>query len=134
VLTSSSERARVCGLGLRDPDFWSNGFPVWAICGPYYRKTLVLGDVIFFVPKKWATRKAEIEDCVCTGILVVARTLPSSEDVMADPQVDTEYKKGYKSDLVVHLKRDRVQAPRTEKIRSHALVLGDGTGALRDME
>lgn len=100
-------------------------FPVWAVCGPYYREALDPGDVVFFAPKKSATRKAGLDDYVCTGILVVAEKLPCSKDVMADPRLTSEYKKKYRSDLAAHLRRDREQAPRTEKIRPCNFVLGD---------
>jgi hypothetical protein len=117
----------VCGLGLRDPDFWSNDFPVWAICGPYYRNALVPRDVVFFAPKKSAIRKAGLEDYVCTGILVVEEKLHCSEDVMTNPRLDSEYKKKYKSDLAAHLKRDRA---RTKKIRSLNFVIGNSSNSI----
>jgi len=117
----------VCGLGLRDPDFWSNDFPVWAVCGPYYRNALFPGDIIFFAPKKSATRKAWLDDYVCTGILVVAEKLPCSENVMADTRLTSEYRKNYRSDLTAHLKRDRA---RTKKTRPRNFVLGDSSKSI----
>jgi hypothetical protein len=112
----------VCGLGLRDPDFWSNAYPVWAICGPYYRKALDLGDIVFFVPKKAATRKAKLDGYICTGILVVAEKLPNQEYVNVDQRLNPLYKKRYKKDLDAHLERDKAG---TKKIRPCNFVLGN---------
>jgi len=116
--------ARGCGLAIRDPDFWSNDYPVWAVCGPYYRKVLGTGDIVFFVPIRAAIRKAGLDGYVCTGILVVAEKLPGPEAVMLDPRLTKEYKKKYRADLTAHLEKDNV---RTKKIRSCNFVLGDSS-------
>jgi len=114
----------ICGVGLRDPDFWSNACPVWAICGPYYRKALDPGDIVFFVPKQAALRKAMLDDYVCTGTLVVEEKLPCSEVVMADARLAKEYKKRYKVDLAAHLETDKA---RTKKIRSCNFIVGNSS-------
>jgi len=113
---------RDCGLGLRDPDFWSNDFPVWGVCGPYYRKALDIGDVIFFAPKKVSITEAGLSDYICTGILVVANVLPSLECVMADARLTVKYKEKYKADLDAHLKKDK---ERTKKVRPCNFIIGE---------
>ncbi|MCX6653525.1 MAG: hypothetical protein NTY03_00230, partial [Candidatus Bathyarchaeota archaeon] len=42
---------KICA-GFCDPDFFTNPFPIWSICGPYVRNTLRRGDVVFFLPSK----------------------------------------------------------------------------------
>lgn len=114
----------VCGLGLRDPDFWSNDNPVWAICGPYHRKQLNHGDIVFFVPKKAAIMEARLKDYVCTGILAVANKLPCREEVEVDHRLTPLYKERYEKDLDAHLKKDN---ERTKKIRPCNFVVGDSS-------
>jgi len=55
-----------CGQ-IRDPDFWSNPVPVWAVCGPYYRSHLAIGDIVFFIPQKKSLRDAGFHDYIFTG-------------------------------------------------------------------
>ena len=114
--------AKACGRGLRDPDFWSNDCPVWAVCGPYCRQSLDRGDVIFFAPKKGAIKRAKLADFVCTGILVVDRKIDNSESVLLDTQLTEDYKKRYCKDLAAHLKKDK---KRSKIIRSRNFVVGD---------
>lgn len=62
-------RADHCDL--MDPDFVSNDQPVWSICGPYVRKNLEKGDVLFFLPQKSRLIKAGSRpEYICTGVLV----------------------------------------------------------------
>jgi len=113
----------ICGLGLRDPDFWSNDYPVWAICGPYYRKALESRDVVFFVPKRAAIGKARLDDYICTGILVVRDKL-SREDVKVDSGLTQSYKARYEVDLDAHLRKDNA---RTRRLRPLNFILGDSS-------
>lgn len=114
----------VCGVELRDPDFWSNACPVWAICGPYYREALDPGDFVFFLPKQTAIRKAKLDDYICTGVLVVQERLPGPEFVMTDTRLTKEYKKRYNVDLAAHLKTDKA---RTRKIRPCNFIVGNSS-------
>jgi hypothetical protein len=110
--------------GVRDPDFWSNEFPVWAICGPYYRASLRKGDVVFFVPKMSSVRMAGLRDLICSGFLVVAEKVPDANSVMMDDRLTNTYRERYKADLIGHLKNDR---PRTRIIRQQNFIVGDRT-------
>lgn len=110
-----------CKIGLRDPDFWENKIPVWSICGPYVRTSLVKGDIVFFIPKKKPTLKAGLRSYMCSGILVVEDKIIKSNEVMLDNRLTQMYKKRYKFDLYEHLKRDK---PRTKKIRSKNIIIG----------
>lgn len=112
----------VCRVGLRDPDFWSNACPVWAICGPYYRKVLDPGDIVFFIPKQAATREAMLDDYICTGTLVVEEKLPCPKAVMTDARLTKEYKKRYEVNLAAHLETDKA---RTKKIRPRNFIIGN---------
>lgn len=111
-----------CRIGLRDPDFWSNDYPVWAICGPYYRTSLQRGDVVFFVPKRSSSRKAGLEDYICAGMLVVNDKISDSKKVMTDGRLTERYKRRYQTDLNEHLKRDR---PRTRRVRPKNFTIGN---------
>lgn len=111
-----------CRVGLRDPDFWSNGWPVWGICGPYYRTSLQKGDVVFFVPKKGSSREANLEYYVCAGILVVDDRIPDPKEIMTDSRLTETYRRRYQADLNEHLKRDR---PRTRQIRPKNFIIGN---------
>ena len=65
--------------GFIDPDFWSNPFPVWSICGPYARSSLTNGSVIFFLPTMSSWKDAGIYDYICTGMLVVKKKVNKEE-------------------------------------------------------
>jgi len=114
-----------CRKGIRDPDFWSNDFPVWAICGPYYRVQLRPDDVVFFVPKKNSIRKAGLKDYICAGILVVDYKITDSKKVMANNGLTDGYRQSYETDLKRHLKEDK--SNRTKRIRPENFIVGDQT-------
>ena len=69
----------VCGLV--DPDFRSNKTPIWSVCGPYVRKKLQVGDVVFFLPVQSKAKKAGIWNGYSsfTGVLVVKKILNLKE-------------------------------------------------------
>lgn len=111
-----------CTRGIRDPDFWSNECPVWAICGPYYRASLQKEDVVFFVPKKRSIRKAGLADYICSGVLVVEEKIPDAKKVMVDDRLTQRYRESYEADLDAHLKNDK---PRTRIVRPKNFIIGD---------
>jgi len=105
-----------------DPDFWSNApTPVWAICGPYYRAALRKGDIIFFIPQKYAIEQTGLQDYIFTGFLVVDSIHTKPSDVRNDSRIDRNYYKKYRRDLNNHMQHD---APRTKRIRAHNFVVG----------
>jgi len=108
--------------GIRDPDFWSNDVPVWGICGPYVRTSLEKGDILFFLPKKWSWKKADLQDYICAGILVVNRVLPNVESVLNCNLLTDSYKREWKNDLNAHLRNDK---PRTKNIRGKKFIIGN---------
>ncbi len=89
------------GCGLEDPDFSTNGFPVWAICGPYARKGVKPGDTLFFVPKMKGLREAGLGDrgYFCTGILCVAEIVGDEQTLQRDNRFSEAYKRKYTSSL-----------------------------------
>lgn len=111
-----------CTHGIRDPDFWSNECPVWAICGPYHRISLQKKDVVFFVPKKRSIRIAGLSDYICSGILVVEERIPDARKVKVDDRLTQRYRESYKADLDAHLKNDK---PRTRIVRPKNFIIGD---------
>jgi len=116
-----------CKRGVRDPDFWSNDFPVWAICGPYYRMKLQREDVVFFVPKKNSTRQAGLKDYICASILVVDDKIPDSKKVIMEDRLTKRYRQSYEADLNEHLKNDK---PQTRLVRPKNFIIGDRSKSL----
>ena len=112
------------GCGLEDPDFSTNGFPVWAICGPYARKGVKPGDTLFFVPKMKGLREAGLGDrgYFCTGILCVAEIVGDEQTLQRDNRFSEAYKRKYTSSLKDHLRGDK---ERTKGIRPYGIVVGD---------
>jgi hypothetical protein len=105
-----------------DPDFWENGFPVWAVCGPMARARLEACDALFFVPTSETSRAAGVGESVCTGYLVVKEILPSDLALLADPRFTPRYKENYRVDLKAHLKDD---PGRTRVQRQQNIIVGD---------
>ncbi len=111
-----------CRLLNPDPDFRENGFPVWAICGPWVRATLDPGDVLFFVPTPSSCQVARIQDTPLAGYLLVQEILADGKALLADRRFTSRYRENYKIDLREHLKRDR---PKTRSLRPKNIVAGD---------
>ena len=111
----------ICGL--IDPDFRSHELPIWSVCGPYVRKTLEIGDVVFFLPIKSKAKKAGIWNGYSsfTGVLVVDKTLTNMAQLLQDPKISSSYKRKYKRSLLNHLNGDRLQ---TRNIRPQRIILG----------
>lgn len=105
-----------------DPDFWENGIPVWAICGPWVRARLEVRDVLFFVPTLQASRSAGVNESLCTGYLVVNEILPNDSALLADPRFTRRYKETYRIDLKAHLEGD---PKRTRTLRRQNIVIGN---------
>lgn len=109
--------------GFVDPDFWSHEFPIWSVCGPYVRSSLKEGDVVFFSPCKESWEEAGLPDYICTGMLIVGKKLEKNK-FLNMPEIVQGYKNNYKTSLNKHLVRDRVEAPKTEKIRDKNIIIG----------
>ncbi len=105
---------------ISDPDFWSNKFPIWSICGPYVRNKLKKHDIIFFLPNKKSLAKLELEEPVCTGVLYVSEIIHDFNQLRK--KIYEEYYKKYIIDLRNHLRKDTI---RTKKIRDKNIVIGD---------
>jgi len=117
---------------LTDPDFVTNGQPVWSICGPYVRKNLEQGDVLFFLPQKSRLLKAgRAPDYICTGVLVVQDIIREGGRDLKDSRLSEKYRRQYVHSYNLHIKGskgergDQKRAPRTAMIRSHNIILGD---------
>jgi hypothetical protein len=111
---------------LPDPDFWSNTVPVWALCGPYHRAKLEPGDMIFFIPKIDAIRKAGLKDHIFSGVLVVGEKLLEVDEVARHRFLREDYTRHYRRDLRAHLEDDRKRnRERTRSLRSTNFIVGD---------
>jgi hypothetical protein len=111
---------------LPDPDFWSNTVPVWALCGPYHRAKLEPGDMIFFVPKIDAIRKAGLRDYIFSGVLVVGEKPSNVHEVARHRFLREGYVRHYRRDLRAHLEDDRKRnRERTRSLRSTNFIVGD---------
>jgi hypothetical protein len=113
---------------LRDPDFWTNRFPVWGVCGPYVRNSLQPGDIVFFVPQLNRIKKANLShaDYIFTGILVVSDLISESREVMKDNRLTETYKRYYLRDLRDHLNKID-KGNRTSEVRVRNFVVGTST-------
>ena len=116
---------KICGIA--DPDFWTNagrGTFVWSVCGPYVRKNLQLGDVLFFLPKASSIRKAGLghSDYICTGVLVV-EDLSDEQRVKYNPEILDVYKTRYAADLKHHRNSSK-ESKRTKLIRGKNIAIG----------
>ena len=109
--------------GFSDPDFWTNPFPVWSICGPYIRQSLSGSDVVFFLPSKASYLQAGYTDYLCSGVLVVDKVV-SKDTFLTMAEVSDLYKRDYKKNLDAHINRSE-EAPRTRRIRDKNIVIGD---------
>lgn len=119
-----SDRSPCCSIP--DPDFWSNTVPVWALCGPYHRAKLEPGDMIFFIPKIDAIRKAGLKYYIFSGVLVVGEKLSNTDEIARCRLLREGYVRRYSRDLRVHLKDDRKRkCERTRSLRSANFIVGD---------
>ncbi len=109
-----------CTELISDPDFWSNRFPIWSICGPYVRNNLKKDDIIFFLPNKKSLAKLKLVEPICTGVIYVSEIIHNSNQLRK--KVDEEYYNKYIIDLRNHLRKD---ANRTRKIRNKNIVIGN---------
>jgi len=117
------ERGRTgCRVLNPDPDFWENGFPVWAICGPQVRMTLDVDDVLFFTPTVAGSNAARLKTHLCTGYLTVSEIVTTDAALIADDRFTNRYRRNYRIDLQVHLKDD---CPRTRIQRPRNVIIGD---------
>lgn len=108
--------------GLVDPDFRSNGVPIWAVCGPYVRQRLQVGDILFFLPHKRRIVEAGLKPrYICTGVLVVSHTIDDSDQLIADSRINERYKRKYLESLRSHVSHDK---QRTGNIRRLKIILG----------
>ena len=109
--------------GFVDPDFWSNPFPVWSICGPTVRQTIRRGDIVFFLPKKDSYELAGYKDYLCSGILVVERVV-AKNIFLSMPELNELYKQNYLANLGKHVERDWKDAFSTSRVRGDNIVIG----------
>lgn len=124
--TSKDLRDKSPCCSIPDPDFWSNTVPVWALCGPYHRAKLEVGDTIFFIPKIDAIRKAGLKNYIFSGVLVVGEKLSSVDEVARHRFLRESYVRRYRRDLRTHLKDDRNRkCERTRRLRSTNFIVGD---------
>jgi hypothetical protein len=93
-----------------DPDFWSNEqdsgdtVPIWAVCGTNRRPSLEEGEVIFFTPMKETYDEFnELNEYICTGVMVVDEFIESYQTLSEDERIDDKYKMGYFVDLIDHI-------------------------------
>ena len=112
-----------CTELISDPDFWSNRFPIWSICGPYVRNNLKKDDIIFFLPNKKSLARLKLVEPICTGVLYVSEIIYNSDQLRK--KVDEGYYKKYIIDLRNHLREDAKRTIRTKEIRNKNIVIGD---------
>ncbi|MHB1908336.1 MAG: hypothetical protein ACYCQJ_05620 [Nitrososphaerales archaeon] len=122
------DRGEWSWCGLRDPDFWMNKVPVWAVCGPYVRKNLHPGDMVFFIPQLSRIRKAHLghTDYIISGVLVVSDLIGDSKAVVKDKRLTDTYRRYYMKDLKGHLEKVD-KGNRTSRIRGSNFVVGAAT-------
>ena len=111
-----------CTELISDPDFWSNHFPIWSICGPYVRATLEVEDIIFFLPNKKSLEKLGLNEYICAGVLYVSEVINDSKQFQRTNGISKDYYKRYQIDLYKHQQKDK---PRTRKIRDKNIIIGD---------
>jgi len=110
-----------------DPDFMSNvqdgkPIPVWAICGVRHRLHLLApGGMVFFVPVQGLWTKLNLNGYICTGILVSAEKVPSTELFLSDERLSKEYLEGYRQELP-----HRHDDANGVALRRQNIIIGDG--------
>lgn len=91
------ESALLPGVGpFPEPDFWSNEFPIMAICEPGIRAGQDIGDWIFHVPKTEETTTGPKYQV--TGMLKIKEKLDARE-IIQSKRFDQEWIKQFKIDL-----------------------------------
>jgi hypothetical protein len=117
---ASDKFLRDQGPHISDPDFWSNSFPIWAVCGVYFRKCLKPGDVLFFIPQKRTYPKG-MPPYHFTGFLTCTKKVKGSY-LRCVGGITANYVRRYRKSLNEHLTRDK---ERTKRIRAGNVVIGE---------
>jgi hypothetical protein len=117
---ASDKFLRDRGPYISGPDFWSNSFPIWAVCDVYFRKRLKLGDVLFFIPQK-RTYPQGMPPYHFIGFLTCAKNVEGS-CLYFVKGITVNYVKRCRSSFYERRIRDK---ERTKRIRASNVVIGE---------